>query len=140
VYWFEGLKYTEDENTVEWEKRKEGYSPDIKLPTDLQELLNGNFGDMCSFLYALHPVNINKETMNIIGSAHIFAEKKQLRQKLASILKSWFFHPEVFILPAQKKKDASAHEMPIEMGFIDKLGEMYKIRKILRDLKQEMDH
>ena len=30
--------------------------------------------------------------------------------------------------------------MPIEIGFIDKLGEMYKIRKILRDLKQEMEH
>ena len=30
--------------------------------------------------------------------------------------------------------------MPIEMGFIDKLGEMYKISKILCDLKQEMDH
>ena len=55
-----GLKYTEDEfqNTVEWEKRKEGYCPDIKLPTDFQELLNGNFGDMCSFLYALYRVNI----------------------------------------------------------------------------------
>ena len=26
------------------------------------------------------------------------------------------------------------------MGFIDKLGEMYRIRKILRDLKQEMEH
>ena len=34
------------------------YTTYIKLPTDFQELLNGNFGDMCSFLYALHPVNI----------------------------------------------------------------------------------
>ena len=125
---------------MEWEKRKEGYSPDIKLPTDFQELLNGNFGDVCSFLYAIHPVNINKETMNILGSAHIFAEKKPFRQKLASVLKSCFFHPEAFALPAQKKKDVSAHEMPLEMGFIDKLGEMYKIRKIMRDLKQEMEH
>ena len=125
-----GLKYTEDESTVEWEKRKEGYSPDIKLPTDFQELLKGNFGDMCSFLYALHAVNINKETMNILGSAHIFGERKLLRQKLASILKSWFFHPEAFCLPAQKKKDASIHEPPLEMGFIDKLIEMFKIRKI----------
>ena len=115
---------------MEWEKRKEGYSPDIKLPTDFQELLNGNFGDVCSFLYAIHPVNINKETLNILGSAHIFAEKKQLRQKLASVLKSLFFHPEVFCLPAQKKKDVSIHEPPLEMGFIDKLIEMFKMRKI----------
>ena len=120
-----GLKYTEDENTVEWEKRKEGYNPDTILPTDFQELLKGNSDDLCS-LYALHPVNINKETMNIIGSAHIFAEKKQLRQKLTLVLKRWFFHPEVFLLPAQKKKDESTHNLPIEMGFIDKLGEMYQ--------------
>ena len=62
--------------------------------------------------------------MNILGSAHIFAEKKQLRQKLALILKSWFFHPKAFVLPAQKKNDASVQEVPLEMGFIDKLGEM----------------
>ena len=122
------------------EKRKEGYNPDTILPTDFQELLKGSSGDLCSFLYALHPVNIKKETMNIIGSAHIFAEKKQLRQKLTSVLKSWFFYPEVFLLPAQNKKDESTHNLPIEMGFIDKLGEMYRIRKILRDLKQEMEH
>ena len=60
MYWFD----TEDENTVEWEKRKEGYSPDIKFPTDFQEVLNGNFGDMCSFLYALHPV-ISSKRWNI---------------------------------------------------------------------------
>ena len=138
MYWFEQTEI--HGSRKQCGRKTEKKDINIKLPTDFQELLKGNFGDMCSFLYALYPVNINKETMNILGSAHIFAEKKQLRQKLASILKSWFFHPEVFILPAQKKKDASTHEMPIEMGFIDKLGEMYKIRKILRDLKQEMEH
>ena len=52
------LVCTRKTKTMWQEKRKEGYSPDIKLPTDFQELLNGNFGDLCSFLYALHPVNI----------------------------------------------------------------------------------
>ena len=52
------LVWTRKTKIMRKEKRKEGYSPDIKLPTDFQELLNGNFGDMCSFLYALHPVNI----------------------------------------------------------------------------------
>ena len=53
--------------------------------------------------------------------------------------KKLVIHPEAFCLPAQKKKDASIHEPPLEMGFIDKLIEMFKIRKILRDLKQEME-
>ena len=42
-------------------------------------------------------------------------------------------------MPAQKKKDVSIHEPPLEMGFIDKLIETFKIRNILRDLKQEME-
>ena len=97
------LKYTEDKSTVEWEKRKEGYSPDIKLLTDFQELLKGNFGDMCSFLYALHPVNINKETLNNLGSAHIFREKKLLRQKLASILKAGSFIQKLLSTCSEEK-------------------------------------
>ena len=83
-----GLKYTEDKSTVEWEKRKEGYSPDIILPTDFQELLKGNFGDMCSFLYALHLVNINKETMNRLSS-------------------------RCFLSTCSEEKDASVHEPPL---------------------------
>jgi hypothetical protein len=56
-----GLKYTDDENTVSWEKRKEKYVSDTKIPNTFQELLTGNFGDRCSFLFALHPENTNKE-------------------------------------------------------------------------------
>ena len=56
---------TRKTKTIWKEKRKEGYSPDIKLPTDFQELLNGNFGGMCSFLYALHPV-ISSKRWNIL--------------------------------------------------------------------------
>ena len=76
------LVWTRKTKTMWKEKRKEGYSPDIKLPTNFQELLNGNFGDMCSFLYALHPV-ISSKKWNILtdypmgmpvmkgGSSHI---------------------------------------------------------------------
>ena len=37
------------------------------------------------------------------------------------------------------KKDVSIHELPLEMGFIDKLIEMFNIRKILRNLKRQME-
>ena len=54
-----GLKYTEDESTIEWDKRKECYTTDMQLPLNFQELLTGNYGDLCSFCFALHPENIN---------------------------------------------------------------------------------
>ena len=69
------LRFTEDENTNEWEKRKVEYTPASPLPIEFQELLNGDFGSSLSFLFALHPQNINKEIMTVIGSAHIFADK-----------------------------------------------------------------
>ena len=124
-----GLKYTEDEITVEWEKRKEGYTPDLKLPSTFQELCNNKFEDMCSFLYALHPVNVNKETINILGSVHILTEKKLLKQKLLSTLKGWFFHPEAFSLPTPGKKEDSTQEPSIEMGFVTSLLKCSKFEK-----------
>ena len=74
-----GLKYTEDEGTTDWEKRKECYTTDLQLPKSFQELLNGN---ICSFLFALHPENINREIVSTINSAHIFIEKKAIKQQL----------------------------------------------------------
>ena len=103
-----GLKYTEDESTIEWEdKRKECYTTDMQLPLNFQELLTGNYGDLCSFFFALHPENINQEIASIINSAHIFVEKKAIKQQLQSALNTWFFKPEALILEKQsgKKKD-----------------------------------
>ena len=76
-----GLRFTEDESTIEWENRKMEYSPDGQLPKDFQELLKSDYGNTCSFLFALHPENINKEILTVIGSAHIFVDKKSLKQK-----------------------------------------------------------
>ena len=102
-----GLKYTEDEGTTEWEKRKECYTTDLQLPKSFQELLNGKFEDICSFLFALHPENINREIVSIINSA----------------LNKWFFQPVALILEKQSGKFDS------ELGFIEKLIEIYKYRK-----------
>ena len=134
-----GLRFTEDENTNEWEKRKVEYTPASPLPIEFQELLNGDFGSSLSFLFALHPQNINKEIMTVIGSAHIFADKKPLRKKLHSTLHNWFFNPEVFKKQAEYKSDNKEQTPTIELGFIEKLVEMFKYRRILRDFKQDIE-
>ena len=72
-----GLRYTEDENTIEWEKRKVEYTPATFLQTNFQDLLKSECENDCSFLFALHPENINKEVLSGIGSAHIFVNFKQ---------------------------------------------------------------
>ena len=105
-------------------------------------MLNGDFVIKCSFLYALHPENINKEILSVIGSPHIFVDKKQLKQKLTSVLQNWSFKYEAFIKTPDNKQDQSTSTATatIEPGFINKLCEMYKYRRILRDLKQHIEH
>ena len=92
-----GLRFTDDEKTNQWEKRKLEYTPALALPIEFQDFLEGDFTNKCSFLYALHPENINKEIMSVMGSAHIFVDRKQLKQKLHSALQKWFYRPEAFL-------------------------------------------
>ena len=134
-----GLRFTEDESTIEWEKRKVEYSPAGHLPKDFQELLKSDCGNNCSFLFALHPENINKEILTVIGSAHIFVDKKSLKQKLFSALQKWFYNPEAFKKQAESKTNEPKKARKIEPGFIDKLLEMFKYRQILRALKQYIE-
>ena len=70
-----GLRYTEGENTTEWKKKKLEGSPAYPLPTEFQDLLKSDCGNSCSFSFALHLQNINKEILFVIGSAHIFFNK-----------------------------------------------------------------
>jgi len=90
-----GLRFTEDESTIDWEKRKVEYSPAGQLPKDFKELLTDH-GNNCSFLFALHPENVNKEILTVIGSAHIFVDKISLKHKLFSALQKRFYNPEAF--------------------------------------------
>ena len=122
------------------DKRKLEYTPASPLPLDFQELLNGDFGNKCAFLYAMHPENVNKEILSVIVSAHIFVDKKALRQKLTSYLQQWFFHPSAFIKQAECKQVDPTKTATIEPGFVDKLVEMFKYRRILWDLKQDIEH
>ena len=77
-----GLKYSVDENTIEWEKRKVEYTPATFLQTNFQDLLKSECENNCSFLFALHPENTNKEILPGIGSAHIFVDQELMMLEL----------------------------------------------------------
>ena len=55
-----GLRYPVDENAIEWEKRKVEYTPATFLQTNFQDLLKSECENKCSFLFSLHPKNIDK--------------------------------------------------------------------------------
>ena len=77
-----GLRYTEDENTIEWEKRKVEYTPATFLQTNFQDLLKSECENNCSFLFALHPENINtKSTVWHWQCAYICESQQDFEQK-----------------------------------------------------------
>ena len=65
----------------------------------------------------------------------IFVDKKQIKLKFHSALQTWFFNSEAF----NKAEQANSTEL-IEPSFVNKLVEMFKYRRILCDLKQEIEH
>ena len=67
---------------------------------------------------ALHPENINKEILSVIGSAHIFVDKKLLKHKLHAALQKWFFNPEAYIKIAENKQDKAEKARTIEPGLL----------------------
>ena len=77
--------------------------------------------------------------MTVIGSAHIFVDKKSLKHKLFSALQKWFYNPEAFKKQSESKTNEPEKARKIEPCFIEKLLEMFKYRQILRDLKQDIE-
>ena len=55
-----GLRCTEDENTIEWEKKKVEYTHATFLKTNFQDLLKSECENNCPFLFALYPENTKK--------------------------------------------------------------------------------
>ena len=67
------------------------------MPNDYAQLLNGNFGDLCSIFSAVYLDNVNKEITSSLVSAHIFLETKALKSELMKYLKKWFYNPFAFV-------------------------------------------
>jgi len=95
---------------------------------------------MCSFLFCLDPININKEITSLLSSAHIFLEKKGIKAALMKHLKTWFYNPVAFAkTETVKQREEKLETVIIEPGFIDKLTELFKMRKTMRELKAELE-
>ena len=116
-----GLRFTDDENTNEWEKRKLEYTPALALPIKFQDFLEGDFTNKYSFLYALHPENINKEILSVMGSAHIFVDRKQIKQKLNSALQKWFYQQKQS-MNSQDKQSSSQNIRQQQQQFFKQQG------------------
>ena len=110
------------------------------MPTNFEELLTGNFGDMCSVFFSLYPDNVNKEVTSLLVSIHIFLESKGIKAALMKYLKQWVYNPTAFA-KSEKLKDIDEllEFLSVEPGCIEKFIELFKMRKSLRELKAELE-
>ena len=98
----QGLRYTPTENISDWIKRKQSYKPAIAIPKTFEELLEEKIIFDFNFLFALDPVNINKEVNMLHRSAHIFCET--IRDKIRNAMKKLFYNDEAMRAHMFKKK------------------------------------
>ena len=81
------LNYDLEDCTNAWAKKVEQYAPNLVLPQTFQELLNANFGGMCSFCFSLAPASVNEDTTSLSSSAHNFLETKKIKAAKTALKK-----------------------------------------------------
>jgi len=126
----QGLRYPPTENISDWIKRKQSYKPAIAIPKTFEELLEEKIIFDCNFLFALDPVNINKEVNMLHRSAHIFCET--IRDKIDNVMKKLFYNDKAMRVHMFNKK--SPEQTKNEIGLSDALGLIFSVCKEIREL------
>ena len=82
---------------------------------------------------------INKETDLLHPGTHMFWDNKEIKSKLMDYLAVWSKNPAAYIQkgyydqdPTTRKEKETRNDETIEVGFVDGLFEMYKLRDEIR--------
>ena len=160
IYLF-GLKFTESPSASNWTNRSIETYDTLVLPTTFEELEKIPLDRAYNFLMSLDKNSIDKEIELLGVEAHMFWEKPEVRTAFNDICKKWFFNdckayskntidisedsqnlvstdntttnPPVAVAPSQKEKEQS-----VELGFVEKLVELWRLRKRILEDKAEI--
>ena len=88
--------------------------------------------------------SINKETDLLHPGAHMFWDDEEIRSKFMNYLATWSKNTSAYIQKGFYTQDSttsterkSSNEEAIEVGFVDGLFEMYKLREEIRKARAE---
>ena len=158
-----GLEFTESPSALNWTERSVSNWKGIVLPETFEELERIPLDKPYNFLMSMDKESIDKE-VNILGiEAHMFWEQENVRNDFNNFCKQWFFsdHKAYMTSPIDISKDISSptptmantsNTTPtivivdsqqekrrcIELGFVDKLFELWKLRKKIQEDKAEI--
>ena len=145
-----GIAFTEDEQIGNWISRTNGRYKTKQIPTTLDGMMDVNKNKVTfNFLKSMEIQHINNETMLVHPSTHEFWEEEEIRMNLLTFLVGWSKNSLVYEKRSQKKRyqdiatealksDKSAEKEQIEVGFVDGLFEMYKLRIEIANARAEL--
>ena len=99
-----------------------------------------------NFLKNLDIKNINMEVEQLHPSTHEFWEEEHIRKSLLDYLVGWSKNPKAYVKKLLYAQDEAMHalksddkeEDEIELGFVDGLFELYKVRGDIEKARQEI--
>ena len=118
----------------------------IQLPNTAEGFMNvNNTKKTFNFLKSLDIASINKETEMLHPGTHMFWDNEEIRAAFMEYLAVWSKNPAVYIQKGYydqdsntRKEKESSNEETIEVGFVDGLFEMYKLREEIRKARSEI--
>jgi hypothetical protein len=155
-----GLKFNESPSIAEWAGRSIENYVAFELPKTFEELQNIPLDKHYNFLMSMDRKSINKEIQLLGIEALMFWELPKVNEALNEMCQKWFFNfsattvsgaidvtdetadalitttstqPKIAIVGSAKEK-----KQCVELGFVDKLMQLWKLRKNIFEAKTEI--
>ena len=142
-----GLQFTEDEQIGNWISRTNGRYKAKTIPTTINGMMDVNRQKVqFNFLKNLEISNINMEVDQLHPCTHEFWEEDHIRKSLLEFLVGWSRNLKAYVKKSTQAQDDATHalksderdEDEIELGFVDGLFELYKLRCDIEKARAEI--
>ena len=142
-----GLQFTEDEQIGNWISRTNGRYKAEEIPKTINGMMDVNRQKVqFNFLKNLEISNINMEVDQLHPCTHEFWEEDQIRKSLLEFLVGWSRNLKAYVKKNVQAQDDATHalksderdEDEIELGFVDGLFELYKLRCDIEKARAEI--
>ena len=142
-----GLQFTEDEQIGNWISRTNGRYKAKDIPKTSHGMMDINRQKVqFNFLKSLEINNINMEVEQLHPCTHEFWEEDNVRKSLLDFLVGWSRNPKAYVKKTLYAQDDATYslksdekeESEMELGFVDGLFELYKLRCDIETAKAEI--
>ena len=140
-----GLNFTIDEQISSWVNRTEETWKKISMPITVEGFMQVNDSKkQFNFFKSLEIANVNLEVENLHPSTHEFWENAEIKKELMNYLKDFSRNKMAYDKQTMQQVEVTTKEYlrgnyeELEVGFVDGLFELYKLRELIAKTKGEI--